>query len=333
MLLSIVIVNFNTIQLTIDCINSIQSYLKGIKYEIILVDNYPKGGSNKYLFLQTFPDIIYLSTEVNIGFGNANNIGLKKAKGRYFLLLNSDTLLFDDSLKKSLQFMEKPESAKIGLLGCKLLNEDKSYQPSFYPFVKNSLLNYLRTNNLLFYKLFRVGGFYKEDNEIRIVGDVSGAFMLLRREVVDKVGSFDPDFFLYCEETEWCRERISKNFNIVYFPMTSIIHLGGKSAPKESMFIQSKLSLSLLWFKKGLLFYFGYILITVINIFTNILLYPFVRRETKNIIRKEISSFIILIPYLLFNIPFFKKINGIRTKPLIYSGARKIFFRTTNDNK
>lgn len=272
--------------------------------------------------------MIYILSELNIGFGRANNLGIENAGGRYLLLLNSDTLLADDCLQKCFAFMEKPESVKVGLLGCKLLNADGSYQPSFFPFTRNTLWNYLLTNNPVFYKVFKIGELYKDANQVRMVGDVSGAFMLLRREVVEKAGVFDPDFFLFCEETEWCRERIAKVYRIVYYPMASIIHYGGKSAPKKLMFIQSKLSLSLLWYKKGLFSYTGYIIITFLNLLTNILLFPFAGRETKDLIRMEARSFMRLIPYLIFEVPKYRQLSGSRKEPLIYGGARNIFFGT-----
>lgn len=325
--LSIIIINFNTNQLTIECINSIQSHVKGILYEIILVDNAPDNGENRVFFQGQFPELIYIFSESNLGFGRANNIGIRKAKGRYLLLLNSDTLIADDCLQTCLAYMDKPESAKIGLLGCKLLNSDGSYQPSFFPFTRNTLWNYLISNNPLFYKIFKIGELYKETDQIRMVGDVSGAFMLLRREVVRKAGAFDPDFFLFCEETEWCRERISKICNIVYYPLASIIHYGGKSAPQESMIIQSKLSLALLWYKKGLFSYSGYIILTIFNLLTGIFAYPFVETASKLSIRMEVCSFIYLIPYMLFKVPGYGRSGDIKNKPLIYDGARSIFFK------
>lgn len=325
MQLSIIIINFNTNQLTFNCITSIKSHLKGVEYEIILVDNSPKNEDNKIYFQSAFPNLIYLLSPSNIGFGRANNLGIQKATGKYLLLLNSDTVIFDDSLQKTIDFMEMPESGNIGLLGCKLLNADRTYQNSFFPFIRNTLWNYLIANNPVFYKIFNVGKLYQENNNLRLVGDVSGAFMLLRRDVIEKTGAFDPDFFLYCEETEWCRERISQKYDIVYYPLASIIHLGGKSAPQELMYIQSRLSLSLLWYKKGWFHYVGYIIITIFNLLTTVMLAPFVTTY-RRVIGKEVRSFLHILPYLFSDILRYGSSPGSREIPLIYKGARNIYF-------
>lgn len=323
--LSIIIVNFNTFQLTCDCIRSIQKHLDGIAYEVILVDNAPKDDYSER-FKEIFPCIVYVRSEQNIGFGRANNLGIEKAGGKYLLLINSDTLVIDNSLLACYFFMESNASKSVGLLGCKLLNYDGSYQPSFFPFTKNSLANYLIGNNLLLYKLFNVSDKYKSTDQVREVGDVSGAFMFMRREVVEKAGAFDPDFFLYCEETEWCRERIAKQFKIVYYPHAKIIHLGGKSAPKDLMFIQSKLSHALLWYKKGWVNYISYILIFYLNAFANLLMLPFVSSEARGAVKRDWQCSYKIFPYLFTDVPKYRPTWGSRKKPLIYNKARSFFF-------
>ncbi|QMU27569.1 glycosyltransferase family 2 protein [Adhaeribacter radiodurans] len=260
--LSIIIVNFRTFNLTVSCINSIVANLTNLSYEIILIDNAPIEDYSG-AFKKVLQNLIYIRSVENIGFGSANNLGIARATGKYILLINSDTLVFDDSLQKCYLAMEADDAEEIGLLGCKLLNEDNSFQSSFYPFRKNTIFNYLITSNWLLNKIFRVNRYFKETNTILEVGDVSGAFMLLRKKVIDKVGGFDPDFFLYCEETEWCRERIAKYFKIIYFPKAAIIHLGGKSAPREPMQIQAKLSRALLWYKKGNIDYILYFFLPI----------------------------------------------------------------------
>ncbi|PSR52063.1 hypothetical protein AHMF7605_00275 [Adhaeribacter arboris] len=323
--LSIIIVNFRTFTITVNCIKSIIANLRYLKYEIILVDNAPIEDFST-AFKEVSPNLTYIKSLENIGFGRANNLGMTYATGRYILLINSDTLVFDDSLLKCYQAMEADTTKKIGLLGCKLLNEDKSFQPSFYPFRKNTLFNHLITNNWLLSKIFGVNRLFQETNVIMEVGDVSGAFMLLRKIVIDKVGGFDPDFFLYCEESEWCRERIAKYFKIIYFPMAAIIHLGGKSAPQGPMNVQAKLSQALLWYKKGWFNYMLYIVVTYLSMLVHISLLVFIKKSSKNIILADIKTSLKIFPYLFTDVIKYKKTWGNRKKPLIYEGAKAIFF-------
>jgi GT2 family glycosyltransferase len=332
MQLSIIIINFNTFQLTVDCIRSIQKNITSINYEIIVVDNAPKEDYQK-AFCNLFPSLIYLRSDENIGFGRANNLGVTKANGKYILFINSDTLVLDNSLELCYQFMESDSAEEIGVLGCRLMNEDLSFQPSFYPFRRNSIGNYLLSNNYLINKLFRVNERFKETNDLIEVGDVSGAFMFMRKKVIEDVGGFDPDFFLYCEETEWCRERISKQYKIVYYPTAAIIHLGGKSAPKEPMYIQSKLSLALLWYKKGWISYCLYLLFSHVNLLSHLLLLPFVQQASKKNILNELKSSFKIIPYLFSDVIKYQRGFGSRKESLIYEGARTIFFGSNKQVK
>lgn len=325
MQLSIIIINFNTPLLTIQCIESIKKYCHELSYEIILVDNAPKS-DNKDLFIRCDSGLVYIQSRENIGFGKANNMGMSLAKGKYLLLLNSDTLFIDDSLKKTIQFLDHDKDESIGVLGCKLLNEDSSYQHSYYPYKKNSLWNYFKANNPLLNRIFDITKDFSETNEIREVGDISGAFMLLRKTVFDTLKGFDPDFFLYCEETEWCRNRIAKRYKICYYPETKIIHLGGKSAPKEQMQIQAAISEYLFWYKCGVVPYLSFMMVNFINFLTNFSLYPFISSANKPIAKNYLKRYVIAVKYALLNIPRYPKSFGARKEALIYDGARSIFF-------
>ena len=326
--LSIIIINFHTNSVTCDCLHSVKLHLADrIKYELILIDNASRA-SSEALFKGIMPDLIYLPFTTNLGFGLANNKGMGIAKGEYFLLLNSDTLIVDDSIQRCIYFMRQPENSKIGLLGCKLLNEDGSYQASFYPFINNNLRNYLISNNPLLSKLFSASRAFTEPPTATLVGDVSGAFMLLKREVYESTGGFDPDFFLYCEETEWCRNRISKQYEVVYYPHASIIHLGGKSAPGEIMYIQSQLSLALYWYKSGPIQYLLYALYNYANSLFFVLQYPFANAASRSNIRKFLESLLTIQRYLFFDIPRYKRSYNSRDAPLILDKARSLFFRS-----
>lgn len=325
MQLSIIIVNFNTFQLTCDCIQSIKKSIDKLVYEIIIVDNAPKS-DYRQSFLSLYPDVIYIRSDENIGFGRANNLGMDVARGHYYLLINSDTIVIEDCIENCFNFMEQKANMDIGLIGCRLLNEDGSYQPSFYPFIQNTVWNYFITNNPILYKLLHINDKYKATNKVTQVGDVSGAYMFLRKRVVDEVKGFDPDFFLYCEETEWCRERIAKKYKIYYFPLAETIHLGGKSAPREPMYIQSKLSLSLVWYKRGWSSYILYILLAYTNMFFYMLTYYFVKEENRIEAKRYIRCHIKLFPYLFTDVIQYGRDYNSRKTPLVYKGAWQIFF-------
>ena len=249
---------------------------------------------------------------------------MKHAAGEYFLLLNSDTIIFDDGIQRCVAFLDSPEAIKqnIGVLGCKLLNPDRSYQHSSFPYLKNNLWTYFTLVNPVALKIRRI---FKQDrhqlfnrDQTQFVGDISGAFMLLRRDVATRSGYFDTDFFMYAEDTEWCRERLSRISRIIYYPHASIIHLGGQSAPQEKMYVQSKLSLSLLWYKKGTLNYAGYLLVTFITILTMVIILPVCSKESSRQIRQFISAYRKIFFQLFTDVPRYGREPNSRRTKLIY---------------
>lgn len=327
--ISIIIVNYNTFRITCNCLKTIFASKTSVSFEVILIDNDSKD-KDPNSFLQKFPGIYMISSHTNLGFGFANNEGMKVAKGKYLLLLNSDTLVNQDTLDKCFQFMESEFAKKenIGLMGCKILNPDGSIQPSIFPYLTNGLLTFLRTSNPLvvyFSRILKIDKHvlfsYKETQR---VGDVSGAFMFLRADICHTTGNFDTDFFMYCEDTEWCRERIRKYCSIYYYPGASIIHLGGQSAPQNLMNIQSKLSLSLMWYKKGWMNYVGYIALIYLNLLTSMMLYPFVKKETRKFLNNSIQASTKIFPYLFRDIPMYPRSINSRKKKLVYKVASKV---------
>lgn len=231
--LSIVIVNYNTKELTLSCIESIKKNTREIKYEMIVVDN----GSQKD---QRIDGSIF--NDRNLGFSKANNIGIRKAKGRYILLLNSDTLLHDNVLGEMVEWME--ENQKIGIATCALKNKDGSLQGTggYFPNLLRVFswmtiqdLPYIDTIIKPFHpmkekSLFRNDQFYKIERELDWV---TGAFMMIRRKVVDQITGLDEDYFMYTEDTDFCFRARKAGWKVVYNPKWSITHLGGKSSTKE----------------------------------------------------------------------------------------------------
>jgi GT2 family glycosyltransferase len=321
--LSIVLVNFRTLDLTLNCLTSIKENVKGIAYEIILVDNAPLV-KHENQFRDIFPELIYRETNENIGFGRANNVGVNLATGKYVLLLNSDTLVLQDCIQRCYSFMENPANACIGLVGCKHLNADLSFQPSFYPFKRKTLWSFIITENPFLYKLYKVDEKQTEPVNPMEVEDISGSFLFLRKEVIEKVNAFDPDFFLYFEETEWCTVRINKYYKIYYLPDAQIVHFGGQSTPKQDfLFTQFRLSQGLYWYKKGWANYVGYIFYCYLNII--FLLLGLLFNREGSYFKKYIKAYADLTPYLLFDIPRYSSRYGSRKEMLIFKKAKKYF--------
>ena len=164
----------------------------------------------------------------NLGFGKANNQGMKKAKGEYFLLLNSDTLLTQGAISQTLFWLSShPE---YDLTACRLLNKDKSPQSSVgsFPILSNVFLM------LYFDHLFKKQLLMSSPDKAKKADWVMGAFMLFRKEVFVKTKGFDEKIFMYMEEVEWCYRIKKEGFNIGFYPSASIIHLGGSSSKSRT---------------------------------------------------------------------------------------------------
>lgn len=228
---SIIIVNYKTSILTIQCIESIYKYTTGINYEIIVVDNYSQDNS-KHIITNKFNPINFISLEENIGYGRANNIGIKNAKGTYLLILNNDTIFTENVAEKL--FLHLEEDNEISAAGVQLYYEDGSKQLSGSKFVLlglNILLTFpyiAPTVKYLSNQLNIKKPHPTQSKGIEIVDWISGAFMFVRKKAIEKVGAFDEDFFLFSEEAEWCY-RLQKEGKIAIFPELSLIHIGGKT--------------------------------------------------------------------------------------------------------
>src|SRR3989339_805460 len=233
-LVSILIVNWNTCKLTCDCIRSVIDQTR-CDYEIIVVDNASTDDSIEQIRLQ-FKDVTLIANEANIGFAAANNEAMKAAKGQYLLLLNSDTVVLDGAIDKTIEFADKNPDAAV--VGCKAINSDMSLQCNCFMFP--SLLNMFLMSTYL-YKVFDRSRFFGRErmsywnyDTVRQVDVVTGCFMLVRREAIEEVGAMDERFFMYAEETDWCYRFKQAGYKVLYTPVPSIIHFGGQSSKKVS---------------------------------------------------------------------------------------------------
>lgn len=179
-----------------------------------------------------FPRVRRIANTANRGFAAANNQGIAVAKGRYVLLLNSDTIVLDGAIARTVAFADAHGEA--GIVGCRVLNADRTLQPTCFMFP--SLFNMLLSSTYLYRAFPRHRVFGREHmtwwdhEEVREVDVISGCFMLVRREAINRVGTMDEGFFMYAEETDWCYRFRQAGWKVVYAPEGQIVHLGGKSS-------------------------------------------------------------------------------------------------------
>ncbi|MEW6088673.1 MAG: glycosyltransferase family 2 protein [bacterium] len=244
--LSIVIVSFNTRDILRNCLKSIYEKTKGIEFEVVVSDNNSTDGSLN-MIEEEFPEVILIKNNTNIGFSSANNLGFYIARGRFVLALNPDTVILNSALTTMVQFMNnRPEA---GVSGCKLLNEDGTLQPSWgnFPNILSEIF-YSTFLNRIFTHSKRIdrGDFYEVDW-------VMGAFIMVRKEVIEKTGVFDEDYNpVYSEEVDWCYRIKKSGWKIYYYPGAEVIHLAGQSTKKRPLWAMLLLHRNkYLFFKKN----------------------------------------------------------------------------------
>lgn len=248
---SIIIVNWNTKELLRDCLSSVYEHAGDVDYEIIAIDNASTDGSAS-MVKNDFPNVILIENTENRGFATANNQGMAVAKGRYVLLLNSDTIVLDNAVAETVRFAD--DNPQAAVTGCRVLNPDRTLQRTCFMFP--SVLNMLLSSTYL-YKLFPKNKFFGREqmtwwdrNDVRPVDVVTGCFMLVRRDAIEQVGMMDEQFFMYCEETDWCYRFRKKGWNVLFAPTGQIIHLGGQSTAQRPVAMIVQLRLSILKFIK-----------------------------------------------------------------------------------
>jgi GT2 family glycosyltransferase len=227
--LSIIIVNWNTKQLLLDCIASIYRTVRQASFEVFVVDNGSTDGSSEAV-AQTYPGVQVIANGRNLGFAGANNIALRRMSGRYAVLLNSDTVLKETALERMLQFME--DHPRAGICGPQLLNGDGTKQNSTDDFP--TLLTEFMSKNLiraLFPERYRrmVRSRSAALQSPTEVDFIVGACMMVRRTAMDAVGMFDEDYFFLYEEVDWCFRMNRGGWLVYHLPDAEIHHLGGQS--------------------------------------------------------------------------------------------------------
>jgi GT2 family glycosyltransferase len=235
--LSIIIVNYNVKYFLEHCLNSVLDATQTIDSEILVVDNKSSDGSVEYL-RPRFPKVTFIVNDENVGFSKANNQALKMAKGRYVLLLNPDTLVQPDTFNRCIEFMDS--HPKAGAVGVKMIDgkglflpESKRALPTpFVAFCKvfglSSLFPYSKT-----FGRYHLG--YLPNNQEHVVEVLSGAYMFIRKEILNKTGFLDESFFMYGEDIDLSYRISTSGLCNYYFPGTSIVHFKGESTKKRSI--------------------------------------------------------------------------------------------------
>lgn len=264
MLVSIIIINYNTFQITSECIQSIIQNTKGISYEIIVVDN-ASTEKNPDKFLELFPNIILVKSPCNGGFAKGNNLGIRHAKGDIILLLNSDTLLTENSITHAANFLSThPE---IGALSVRLVYPDGKLQHTARKFrsIRNELLDLCRP--LLYLLPYRHRAVlmlnqYFKGNFNTPCDWVSGAFLMFPYSIYEKLPEkkLDERFFMYGEDELWCYQFAKLGYINFYLADTTVIHIGNASTSSSKQLkllkIFIKRELEIMQYQKGKSLYY-----------------------------------------------------------------------------
>jgi GT2 family glycosyltransferase len=237
MKLTVVIVNYNVEHFLEQCLLSVRQASQNVATEVYVVDNISIDGSVE-MVKEKFPEVILIENKQNVGFSKANNQAIRVSKGEYVLLLNPDTVVEEDTFEKVVAFMDEHKDA--GGLGVKMIDG----KGVFLPESKRGL----PTPNVAFYKIFGLSNLfpkskkfgryhlgYLDKDEVNEIEVLSGAFMLMRRKTLDKVGLLDEDFFMYGEDIDLSYRIILGGYKNYYYPKTKIIHYKGESTKKSSV--------------------------------------------------------------------------------------------------
>lgn len=237
MKLSIILVNWNTCDLTKQALTSVFKETSGIDFEVIVVDNNSEDGSME-MIKNEFPQVRIIENKENLGFGKANNQGLKIAKGDYLMFLNTDVIVLDGAINKLVDYLDG--HADVMMVGPMLLNRDMTFQHACRRMLPNPVNSFFHLFGLT--KIFKNNKFVNEYKQYAADPEVtgptealSGAAMMFRRRVFVEIGGFDESFFMYGEDLDFCKRVLDKNWKTVYVSEARIIHFGGQSSGKRKV--------------------------------------------------------------------------------------------------
>jgi hypothetical protein len=228
-LISIILVNYNGSRFLYDCLDSLNKFVDEYSCEVIIVDNFSDDNS-MVIVEDNFPSFKLICSEKNLGFGKANNLALSKTIGKYLLFLNTDTILIENTPKIMFDYLEG--NVSVGVAGSRIAFADRTYQLScgkspnlvveFFDKIQYGLDNKWHQ---IFSKVYD-----KKYASVQEVEWLTGACMMMRRDVFEQLEGFDENFFMYFEDKDICKRVKELGYKVVYYPKTSIIHLLGGSS-------------------------------------------------------------------------------------------------------
>ncbi|MCD1259511.1 glycosyltransferase family 2 protein [Paenibacillus athensensis] len=235
--ISILIVSFNTRKLTLECLQSVYASQTEYEFEVTVIDNDSSDDSVSQI-RKHFPQVRVIANRQNVGFAKANNQGIALANGRYVLLLNSDTTVEADTLQKMTDFMEEHPHAGAG--GCRVDLPDGSLDKACkrgFP-TPSASFYYAFGIARLFPRVPRFNQYqlgYLDPQQTHKIDCLVGAFMLVRKAVIDQIGPLDEQFFMYGEDIDWCYRIKQAGWDVYYYPGTRIIHHKGASSRRKPL--------------------------------------------------------------------------------------------------
>jgi GT2 family glycosyltransferase len=230
--LSVIIVNYNVHYFLEQCLRSVLAAAENIEVEIIVVDNNSSDGSQE-MIEQKFPEVRVISNKDNVGFSKANNQGVTEAKGEYILILNPDTVLAEDTIELVLNFAETKD--KLGVIGVQFIDGTGKLLPE----CKRNIPTLKIASEKLFGKSANYYANQIDENEIAKVDILTGAFMLIKRSVFNKVSGFDEDYFMFGEDIDLSYKILNAGYQNYYFGESTILHYKGESTVKDISYLKN----------------------------------------------------------------------------------------------
>jgi hypothetical protein len=281
--LSIIIVNWNSINYLRVCIASILQHTRGIAFEVVVVDNASPAGDAD-IIEREFKDIVFIRSPKNLGFAGANNCGFRRSTGDCVLFLNPDTELLGPAINR--MFEKVKALPDCGIMGCKLLNSDHSVQTSSiqkFPTISNQLFQseVLRLRWPGF-PLWNIGPLFSSSPQPARVEAITGACMMMRRKVFEEVGLYSEDYWMYSEDLDLCFKVQRAGFRNYYTGEATILHHAGKSSnPGWAMKMKLRSDLRFLTISRGRFYTLAFRTAMVFNALARMaviaILYPFGR--------------------------------------------------------
>ena len=247
MQLSVIILNYNVRYFLEQCVLSVQKALEGMDGEIIVIDNNSSDASCA-MMQQRFPNVKLITNKENLGFPKGNNIGVAQAKGEFLCILNPDTVVAEDTFQKILKFANQktdsqtlpPGDGGIGIIGCKLIDGTGNFLPESKRGIPTPWVAFTKIFGLYkFSNLF--GRYYAQhlsENESGEVAILVGAFMVMQRELYNKIGGFDENCFMYSDDIDLSYRVLQEGKSNYYFHETTVIHYKGESTVKDGTYMK-----------------------------------------------------------------------------------------------